>query len=110
MKRFLFLLLLGVVSAAAAPAGAKPNARADIEASLATWDLPANTDRTCVVDRAVEAYPNVPLTVVGPPLSGAARKLHEENIRRIRADLAVNAGIEACVPASTQGEKVDAQP
>ena len=105
MRGSFLILALGAVSALSAPvfAQANPDLRTQISAFVDERGLPEGVDRTCVIDRAVREHPNVPLTLVGPRLSGAAKAQHDANVRRIRIALAVNAGVEACAPAPTEG-------
>ena len=104
MKPSAFLLLLAAISAVSVPAGAsaKSELRSEIAAFVETRELAADVDRTCVIDRAIKEHPKVPLTLVGPPLSGKARELHEANVKKIKIALAVNAAVTACTPTSAQ--------
>jgi hypothetical protein len=112
MRALILILTLGAVTALTTPVAAQSNRelRAQISAFVDERGLPEGVDRTCVIDRAVREHPNVPLTLAGPRLSGAAKAQHEANVRRIRIALAVNAGVEACAPAPTEGNEADGQP
>ncbi len=105
MRVSAFLIAIVATSVLSAPVAAKskPDQRAQIEAFVDERGLPDGADRACVVDRAVKEHPNVPLTLVGPRLSGAAKAQHDENVRRIRIALAVKTGVEACSPTAAGG-------
>ena len=105
MRLAALLLTLSAAVGLAAPVAASQSGslRSQIEVFVDERGLPDNVDRVCVIDRAVREHPNVPLTLVGPPLSGRAKEQHDENVRRLRIGLAVNAAIAACTPAPTEG-------
>ena len=105
MRVSTLLLALAAASVLSAPvaAKAKPSLRAQIEAFVDERGLPEGVDRACVVDGAVKRHPNVPLTLVGPPLTGAAKVHHEELVRQLRIGIAVKIAVEACTPTPAGG-------
>ena len=76
----------------------EPMTRAEMAEWVKCEDLPAGIDCTCVVDKALAAYPTVPLTVLNETPGNAAQS--QAVTRTLRKALARKEATEACAPGS----------
>src|SRR5262245_40634783 len=105
MVRSILAAAFGVAlaSSAYAQGQAQQVTQAEIEAAVDRIGIPEGVDRQCVIDRAVQAAPNVSVGMLGMNgLTAANRQRANELGRQIRAGAAVQEGLRACTPEGSQ--------
>ena len=82
--------------------------REEIAAAADRIGIPEGVDRQCVIDRAVQAAPNISVGMLDVGrLNRAQRQQANEYGRRVRAGAAVQEGLRACTPEGSQSPAQD---
>lgn len=77
--------------------------REEIEAAADNIGIPEGVDRECVIDRAVQAAPNVSVGMLDAGGMNRAQRQQANALgRRVRAGAAVQEGLRACAPEGSQ--------